>query len=60
MKKEQLKTTTNKRVYKMLLRKLIYDKGGLCHYCGPHSGCNSNRGNKSHRSWKQYRKYQWK
>jgi hypothetical protein len=60
MKKETLKTTTNRKVYKMLHRKELYDEQGLCHYCGPHSGCNSNFRPSSNRNWKMYRKTQWK
>lgn len=60
MKKETLKTTTNRKVYKLLKRLAFYDDMGLCHYCGPHSGCNSNWKPRSSKSWKQYRKTQWK
>jgi hypothetical protein len=60
MKKETLKTTANRRVYKLLKRKLLYDEQGLCHYCGPHSGCNSMFKAKDRKNWKLYRKTQWK
>ena len=60
MKRENLKTTTNRKTYKILLRRKFYDDHGLCHYCGPHSGCNSNWKPSSSRNWKQYRKTQWK
>lgn len=60
MKKENLKTTTNRKTYKIILRRKIYDDNGLCHYCGPHSGCNSYRKKHPLRNWKQYRKTQWK
>ena len=60
MKKENLKTTTNRKMYKILLRKQFYNDHGLCFYCGPHSGCNSNWKPSSSRNWKQYRKTQWK
>jgi hypothetical protein len=60
MKKEDLKTTTNRKVYKILLRRKFYDDHGLCHYCGPHSGCNSNNRLYKMRNWKKYRKTQWK
>lgn len=58
--KETRKTTTNRRVYKMLKRKALYDEKGLCHYCGPHSGCNSNWRLKTDRNWKNKRKTRWK
>lgn len=60
MKRENLKTTTNKKVYKILLRKLFYDERGLCHLCGPHSGCNSNRKKKVRKNWKEFRKTKYK
>ena len=60
MKKETLKTTTCRKVYKVLQRLAFYDERGLCHYCGPHSGCNSNWKTSSTRNWKNYRKTQYK
>lgn len=60
MKRETIKTTTDRRYYKMLKRKAFYDDRGLCHYCGPHSGCNSNNHLYGMKNWKKFRKTQYK
>jgi hypothetical protein len=60
MKKENLKTTTNSRVYKILKRKMLDNYEGLCPICGPHSGCNFFKKHRGHKNWKEYRKTQWK
>jgi len=58
--KETIKTTTDRKVYKMLKRKAFYDEKGLCHYCGPHSGCNSIWKIRTSKNWKKHRKTQYK
>lgn len=60
MKKENLKTTTNSRVYNLLKRQELFNYEGLCPICGPHSGCNSFKKFKGKKNWKEYRKTQWK
>jgi hypothetical protein len=54
--KEVLDTTTNSRTYKIVRA----TETGVCLYCGPHSGCNAYSKNRPRRSWKKYRKHQWK
>ncbi len=48
------------RIYKIQRKKYIYNLLGLCHICGPHSGCNQTNRFKGNRNWKQYRKNQYK
>ena len=50
-----LKYTTDSRVYKMTKRKMEIS----CPICSPNRGCNRMR-NFYNRSWKHYRKTQWK
>ncbi|MDG1949658.1 MAG: hypothetical protein P8J32_02430 [bacterium] len=53
--------TTNSREYKITRFSKIASNEGLCDYCPPNKGCNSWRGGrKPNRSWKEYRKTQWK
>jgi hypothetical protein len=52
---EMVETTTNDKVIKT---DLIYELD-LCPICGHHSGCNAWR-NKRKKSWKRYRKTQWR
>lgn len=59
-RRENLKTTTNSRIYKLLYRDYLDKKAGLCSYCGPHRGCNANWRVKDNRNWKKYRKTQYK
>jgi hypothetical protein len=57
----EIKTTNNRYVYNRLYRHELEAKHGLCPFCGPHSGCNYWNGmNKPSRSWKTYRKTQYK
>lgn len=51
-----LKYTTDSRVYKMTKRKTILK----CDYCPPNKGCNSRWRRGQSKSWKRYRKTQWK
>ncbi len=60
MKKENLETTTNSRVYKILKRKMLDNYEGLCPICGPHSGCNFWKKHRGIKNWKEYRNTQWK
>ena len=60
MKKETVKTTTNSKVYKILKKKALSKKLGLCFICGYHTGCNFWNKNHKIKNWKQYRKLQWK
>lgn len=60
MKKENLETTTNSRVYKILKRKMLDKYEGLCPICGPHTGCNFWKKHRGLRNWKEYRKTQWR
>jgi hypothetical protein len=60
-KQEEFKTTTNRHVYNCLYKDELEAKHGLCPICPPHGGCNYWNGmNKPTRSWKSYRKTQWK
>jgi hypothetical protein len=54
-KNEDLKTTTNSRVY----NKLHGANVSGCGWCMPHRGCNRMH-RKLQRSWKQHRDNQWK
>ena len=59
--KKEKKTTTNSRVYNLIYKKSLAKIQGLCNFCPPHSGCNYwNSGSHETRSWKYYRKTQWK
>lgn len=53
IKKKQLKETTKSGVYKKYLNYNL-----RCDFCSPNKGCN--RIINDHRSWKRYRKHQWK
>jgi hypothetical protein len=59
MEKETINTTTNSRVYKLLLKHKLLNYYGLCPICPPHGGCNF-RKQKIIRNWKQFRKNKWK
>jgi len=58
-KRERLETTTESKVYKRLKR--LRERTG-CVICPPHRGCNRTSGGNwgDTRSWKKYRKTQWK
>jgi len=49
------KETSNNREYKSTMKH--YRR--LCPYCKPHQGCNKNP-NMDHKSWKTYRKTQYR
>ena len=53
--RDLIKHTNNSRVYKMTVREEILG----CPICSPNKGCNRNR-NTDYKSWKTYRKTQWK
>lgn len=56
MKNKKIKdNTVSNKIYKSCSKTL----NGLCNYCKPHRGCNRNHYAKE-RSWKQFRKFQWK
>lgn len=52
--RKSIKNTTDSRVYKMMSRESLY-----CNICPPNKGCNG-RNNGECRSWKAYRKNQWR
>ena len=54
--KRTIDETTNSRTYKRL-RNAIYSG---CPLCSPHKGCNRWTFKRDIRSWKEYRKTQWK
>jgi hypothetical protein len=54
--KKTIDETANSRTYRRL-RNVIYSG---CPICSPHKGCNRWKGRKVGRSWKEYRKTQWK
>ena len=55
------KTTTSSRNYKLAKKRIIERLGNRCFHCGPYSGCNWWRTNhRATRSWKNYRKTQYK
>lgn len=60
MKKENLKNTTNNRIYKLLLTQWLGRHLALCSVCSPHKGCNYWNARHDTRSWKGYRKTQHK
>jgi len=60
MKKGTLNETGHRRVHKLLYRADINNQESLCHLCSPHKGCNSGFGKQYQRSWKKFRKKQWK
>ena len=51
---EEFNTTTNRSVYNKIAKELY----SSCLYCGWHRGCN--RIFRKERSWKEYRKTQYK
>ena len=53
-----IKTATNSRYYRMARRFSVLSEWGRCTLCAPHNGCNAR--NMSDRSWKNFRKTQWK
>ena len=53
---EEYKTTTNSRVYNMMMREC---SSISCPICGPNKGCNRYR-EYGNLSWKGKRKTQWK
>ena len=57
--KEEMKWCSNSTLYNKLRWKRIYQDECLCPYCSPHAGCNA-RGDFFKRSWKEYRKTQYK
>lgn len=60
MKNETMNTTTNSRIYKLLLKKYLSSNEGLCPICSPHKGCNYWNNGKPHKNWKYFRKNKWK
>lgn len=53
-RQEEFETTTNRSVY----NKIAKDMYASCPYCGWHRGCNKIF--RRERSWKEYRKTQYK
>lgn len=53
--KKVMNSTSNGRVYRMTQRRAL-----KCSLCAPHRGCNRWTSGRWQRSWKQYRKTQWK
>ena len=60
--KDILKTTTNSRYYKMMLKWDRENQGKInCSYCPYHGGENGHRHNhRDYKNWKKYRKHQYK
>lgn len=58
--KQELKITTNRRVFNLLYKKDVRAKHGLCPYCNLHSGCNYWNRSKPQKNWKNYRKTQYR
>ena len=63
--KKIFEETTNRSVEHKARMKWLCEQNGLCPYCPPNSGCNAvysgpfvRPGN--YKSWKRYRKMQWK
>lgn len=54
--KKVVDSTNNSRVYRMAQREMIDG----CPICAPHKGCNKWTSGRWQRSWKKYRKTQWK
>ena len=55
---QTLNTTSDSRTYKLTQKRILTNTEGKCWFCGPHTGCNYR--NKRNRSWKNYRKTQYK
>lgn len=61
MKKNKiLKTTDNSNEYNRIQKKIISDNSNEAICCAPFQGCNGWGRKKYDRSWKQFRKKQWK
>lgn len=59
--KKIMDTTTNSRVYKRAYKRYLESKGKIyCSYCPYHEYENCDKNVGSFRSWKNYRKTQWK
>jgi len=60
--KDILKTTSNSRYYKMILKWHLENQGKIhCSYCPYHDGENGHYHNhRDYRNWKRYRKHQYK
>lgn len=58
--KEIMDETTHPTIYKKAYWRYLCDKHGYCVLCWPHRGCNSERIRCKYRSWKRYRKTQYK
>lgn len=58
--KQILERTTDNREYKITRNNQVSLDEGMCNYCPPHGGCNYWRKGKPQRSWKKYRKTQWR
>ena len=56
--REVMDRTADSRTYRLARRRYIATQFGGCDRCGPHRG--ENRKFKSDRSWKCYRRYQWR
>lgn len=55
-----MKTTDNSSVYKKAIKEMQFKDGYLsCHICRPHRGCNKHK-KWPKRSWKSFRKRQYK
>ena len=54
--KQTVENTTDSRVYKMAQRHRTLG----CPLCPPHGGCNRFKSSNEYRSWKYWRKKQWK
>lgn len=54
-----LKTTLNSSVYNKAHKRYLFHYG-ICDRCRWHRGCNNKYRFHKNKSWKQYRKYQYK
>jgi len=60
MRNNDYKLITNRNSLKKLRMSHIYSADGLCTICGPNQGCNRAYSQGVRRSWKKYRKTQYK
>jgi hypothetical protein len=58
--KEIIDSTTDSRIYKLAKRHFLMHTKGVCSRCHPRRGCNWGRSRFIKRSWKEYRKRQYK
>jgi len=57
---EEYELTSNSNVYKKARWKQTIGISLLCYLCAPHHGCNGSYIQSDYKSWKRYRKNQWR